>query len=96
MQFFTATFLRAVAQLAVLKGQEKEIREVLPRTGWWPPKKETSLIILAQNMAGHTETFCLNGDFLQKISEKYPLDNGFDLFLRGNDITMHWSFDSTP
>ena len=33
VQFFTATFLRAVAQLAVLQGQEKEIREVLPRTG---------------------------------------------------------------
>jgi len=33
VQFFTATFLRAVAQLAFLKGQEKEIGEVLPRTG---------------------------------------------------------------
>lgn len=59
VQLFTATFLRAVAQLAYLKGQEKEIREVLPRTGCkvdlmrsavirmnqnpWPPKKETSL-----------------------------------------------------
>lgn len=33
IQLFTATFLRAFAQLAFLKGQEKEIREVLPRTG---------------------------------------------------------------
>lgn len=62
----TATFLRVVAQVAFLKGQEKEIREVLPRTGC---KVEFNQNLWPQKMERHTETFCLNGDLFQKISE---------------------------
>lgn len=31
----------------------------------------------------------------KRYRKKYPLHNGFDPSLRGNDLTMHWSFDST-